>query len=154
MCSFWGFRLEESQMASAPPPPRNPGAEFCSSPETMGLPSSSARWDISHEDVPAPHSYRCTVTGWKNLWRHSCFPPPIPGRFTFIWVLEQVGVWKQLRAGGTSGRRCLYLGPNCMSGTEAGALCQWLGVFYFIFHQAMSGGSWFALGDREDVSKI
>lgn len=28
-----------------------------------------------------------------------------------------------------------------------------VGVFYFIF-SAMSGGSWFALGDREDVSKI
>lgn len=78
---------------------------------------------------------------------------PIPGGFIHLGS-RAGGGGKQLRAGGTSGRRCLYLGPNCMSGTEAGALCQWLGVFYFIFHQAMSGGSWFALGDREDVSKI
>lgn len=67
---------------------------------------------------------------------------------SFIWVLEQVGVGAAEGWGDQWKKGCLYLGPNCMSGFEAGALCQWLGVFYFIFHQAMSGGSWFALGDR------
>lgn len=78
---------------------------------------------------------------------------PLPGGFIHLGS-RAGGGGEQLRAGGTSGRRCLYLGPDCMSGTEAGALCQWLGVFYFIFHKAMSRGSWCALGDREDVSKF
>ena len=77
---------------------------------------------------------------------------PIPGSFIHLGS-RAGGGGEQLRAGRTSVRRCLHLGPEYMSGTEAGALCQWLGVFYFIFHKAMSGGSWFALGDK-DVSKF
>ena len=55
--------------------------------------------------------------------------------------------------GGIHGGKCLYLGPDCVSGTEAGALCPPFGVLDFIFHKAMSGGRWLALGHR-DLSNL
>lgn len=149
--SFWGFRPEESQMASAPPRRQNSWGRFCSSRETMGLPSPSASWGISSRDVPAPLPTGVLLQGGKNPWRHSRFPPSPPWRLHSSGFSSRWG-WGAAEGGGTSGS--LYVGPDCMSGTEAGALCQWLGVFYFIFHKAMSRGSWCALGDREDVSKF
>lgn len=77
-----------------------------------------------------PHSYRCTVTGWEEP-QAFMLPPSIPGGFIHLGS-RAGGGGKQLRAGGTSGRRCLYRFAVCQEQGRK-ALCQWLGVFCFHF---------------------